>query len=115
MKDEKGPYLYAKNLISVGIDVPILNLDNDTPLSKVEDIIMVWSQWVYLVQIAKKWDHAYLFQILSLSPVCKVRNWWKFQTDEQKQAIISEGFKNLPNDSLKNSEHIHFWPLLLTL
>lgn len=29
MKDEKGPYLYAKNIISVGIDVSILNLDND--------------------------------------------------------------------------------------
>lgn len=76
MKDEKGPYLYAKNIISVGIDVPILNLDNETPLSKVEDIIMVWTQSVYLVQIAKKLDHAYLFQILSLiSLVCKVQNW----------------------------------------
>ena len=42
-KGEKGPYPYAKNIISVGIDLPILNLD-DTPPSKIEDIIMVWSQ-----------------------------------------------------------------------
>ena len=39
-KGEKRPYPYVKNNISIGIDLPILNLD-DTPPSKIEDIVTI--------------------------------------------------------------------------
>ena len=93
-KGEKGPYPYAKNIISIGIDLPILNLD-DSPPSKIEDIITIWKQRFYLVQVAKKLDHAHLFQILPMSLVGKIRNWLNFLTKEQKQSIIHKGVLEL--------------------
>lgn len=86
-KREKGPYHYARNIISVGIDIPILSLYiDDTPKRKNEGFIKIWSQRVYFVQVARKWDSNYLFQILPPSLVSKAINWRNFLKDEKKHS-----------------------------